>query len=131
MYVGQHIHAIYQDTGSVRSAQGGVQDRTVFRSVDLFSVEQSFYTVAERRFFCQFEECIQNAVVHQVARIVEQKVLGRLLVRSCPFRIAPKSTQFDLRCHLLSKRLKIFPCFSLSRVNNFHFCSFYPLSRRN
>jgi hypothetical protein len=74
--LGHHILAVDDDRGAARRTQGHVQDRAVFRNVDLVTSEHGVDVRAQVDFLCQLQEEPERFVSDAVLRVIQAEAHG-------------------------------------------------------
>ena len=71
MHLGHHVLTVNDDGCAARCAQGHVQDRAVFRDVDLVTPEHGVDARAQAGFLCQLQEEPERFVGEAILRVIE------------------------------------------------------------
>ena len=76
VHLGHHVLAVDDDGGAARRAQGHVQDRAIFRDVDLLTPEHGVDARAQAGFLGQLQEELEGFVGDAVLRVIEVEAHG-------------------------------------------------------
>jgi len=76
MDCGHHILTIYDDGCSTRGAQGDMQDRSLFRDIDLLAPEHGIDSRLQTGFFGQLNQKLESFVRDSIFRIIQIDAQG-------------------------------------------------------